>query len=272
MKKIEIPAKSIVCETLECYTHDGAFLACVSALKEEGSDLFSGEALAEVRIAEQIHLGKCGEFCNTVFLIAENPNYMPDGDILFADRRYNPYLKKTAFDYRDNYNLDLDETVAGELRERAEKDPIKAIKSGVLLLPRSEVRREIPSSAFSEEPLTIFVFREFAQEYGLLLQNERILSVPITVESADYAKSHTKPFGRLSFIQGLNINSEIYCLVHELVADNILVGGLRRVLMGREPVQHLESNIQQALNEGVAFKYNGKLYVPVNEDAIKNTK
>jgi hypothetical protein len=275
MDKLIIPAGEK--EQLDIYTHMGSFDKGIAALNKERLAIWTARDLAEARM-----LGSAKHQVSREWSwVGENFNYLPNGAILVASRDYNPILQnpEEATDcHRNDKEFYLDNKIAKELRERAEKDPEKALKTGVLLLPRNSVKSEIPSTAFKDEPLTYFLFRDTAKPYGQFLKENGIDSVPVYVVDADYAKKQKQAFGRALWVHYLDDWSLLdgYDILH---FNSGRVRGVRRSRPSRAApevpketkVECLE-NILAALKEGVAFNYNGTMYVPVRRDAIERAK
>jgi len=206
MDKLTLPAGEK--EQLEIYTtYPGSFGQGIATLKEKGLALITTCELAEARM-----LGGVKNPISTVWSwVAENFNYLPSGEILIASREYNPFLKNAAFlknvkeseQYgRQCREFYLDKKLVKELREHAEVDLEKAVKSGVLLLSRKSVKSEIPCASLNDEPLTYFLFRDAAKQYGQFLKEYGLDSVPLYFADDDSAyveasKKQKQPFGRV---------------------------------------------------------------------------
>lgn len=142
----------------------GPFDRCINRFKECGFNLTSIEELAELRL--------CGGYEHAVskhtLWIAESLNYLDEKNLVVASRDYNQLLKNpeaATSVHREQKEVKLDDTFAKELRERAETDPDKAIKSGVLLVQQKSLEN-ISIDALAENPTTIFMFRSTANAYA----------------------------------------------------------------------------------------------------------
>jgi hypothetical protein len=293
MDKLIIPAGEK--EQLDIYTHIGSFDKGIAALNKEKLAIWTARDLAEARMLG----GANHQLSREWSWVGENFNYLPSGEILIASRDYNPILQNAeeATDcHRNGKEFYLNNKIAKDLRERAEKDPEKAIKSGVLLLPRNAVKGELPSTALKDEPLTYFLFRDTAKPYGQFLKENGIDSVPVYVVDAAHAKKQKQALVRALWVDDLFSRSFLvgYDYLHSSIGR---VRGVRRVPAERAApevpnvgnqrvseharqsedcrqeakVEGLE-NILAALKEGVAFNYNGTMYVPVRRDAIERAK
>ncbi|MEM4247007.1 MAG: hypothetical protein QXF14_01665 [Candidatus Woesearchaeota archaeon] len=276
MDKLIIPAGDK--EQIEVYSHIGPFDKGIAVLNKEKLAIWTASDLAEARMLGGAKHPVSREWS----WVGENFNYLPDGDILVASRDYNPILKnpEQATDcHRSGKEFYLDKRIAKDLRERAEKNPEKAVKSGVLLLPRNAVESEIPSTALKDEPLTRFLFRDTAKPYGQFLKENGINSVPVYVVDADYAKNQKQALGRALWVGSLIGGSGLHGGDDGLHFSDGRVRGVRRVPAERAApkvpneakVECLE-NILAALKEGAAFNYNGTIYVPVKREVIERAK
>lgn len=196
----------------------------IAALQAEGLEVITGMELAEARTASKDIPPVVRELWSPMFrcvaarirepgspiltkriLLAENFNYMLNGDTLVASREYNPILKhiKQAAEVHSNGGeFYLDDTIVNELMSHAETDPEKAIKSGVLLMQgwRGGLAdlhyMDLPTMYLEGYPLAQFLFREFAKPYGCFLNSLGETSIPVTAVHSNYAKRQKKPFAR----------------------------------------------------------------------------
>lgn len=215
MDKLTFPADEK--DQLEIYTHIGPFDKGVAALKNEGLELITSRELAEARML----CGAKHPVSKQWTWVAENFNYLPTGEILVASSEYNPILKnpeEAANCHRNHKEFYLNKKFAKALCDRAEVDPEKAIKSGVLLLKRKPakslreaVKNEIPTTDLEENPLTHFLFRELAKPYSQFLKENGIDKVPAWVVAPDYAANGTL-FGRQLHVNILNHKCRESCL------------------------------------------------------------
>jgi len=139
-------------ELLEAYFRNGFHLEeGLAALKEERLEVASAMEIAEARAAIKDLPPVIREIWSSLsrrvvsrirepsspiltkrLLLAENFNYMPNGDILVASRRYNPILKfpeKAASVHEHGEEFYLDGDTVNELMAHAETDVEKAIKN-----------------------------------------------------------------------------------------------------------------------------------------------
>ncbi|MBI4441702.1 hypothetical protein HY639_06035, partial [Candidatus Woesearchaeota archaeon] len=164
-------------ERLTVYEKSGDFDEAYAALQKKGVQLMTAAELAEARI----RAGPKHPFSTSGCWVAENYNYLPNGEILIASRDSNPILKqpKQATDaHRSGKEFYLAEAAVKELRERATEDVEKAFTSGVLLVPRKNVKAQFPTHAFADEAVTYFLFRQQAKPYGEFLAAQGIVELP----------------------------------------------------------------------------------------------
>lgn len=205
-------------DVLECYvSDDGTFGECVAQLGgvRPSIDVFSANKVAQVRILS----GKDSVFSKKGCWVGENFNY--NGcEIVIAPRvigvgKYNPIFAfpvEATNAHLDGKEFYFDNKIWSELRVMAEKDPEKAIKNGVpLLLSRKGLSEEIPVSALADDVQTIYLFKDFAKQYGEFLQANGVNGVSRYVVNENYAKKQGKPFGRALWVGSLIIRSMVDC-------------------------------------------------------------
>lgn len=159
---------------VEVHSYDESFPVGLSALKKGSLEIITSEELAEVKVK----LAYTNDFFNSQLTwVGESYVYLPSGDVLLCARGYNPILRDVnsvlcAHQRGEEYYLD--DEVADALRERAVVDPEDAMKSGVLLLPKSKRKMRFPVDAMSDEPETIFLFGHSVVDYSKFLQERNI--------------------------------------------------------------------------------------------------
>jgi len=175
-------------------------------LQKKGATLITAEQLAAARI----RLGKDHPISMSGILVAENCNYLPNGDLLIASSDYNPILKHpkkvTPASHPKHRVFSLDTKILKELRERAEKNPEKAIKSGVLFVPKKAIKYEVPVFDLENYAITQFLFRKQAHPYWQFLSSNGTPSMPLWLDytAAVYAKKQKKPFARPLCVHNLS--------------------------------------------------------------------
>lgn len=275
MEKRIIPAG----DALEVLSQDGPFDQGMAVLREKGLELITAEQLAILRIRD----GPASPFSTQGTWVAENYNYSSgrDAEIIIASANLNPILKQpveATNAHRQGEEFYLNEAAWKQLRDVAESDPYKAIKSGALLVTRKALKFEIPVEALGETPETVFLFREQAKAYGNWLKAQGISAVSQWTVCEDHAKKQNQPFGRALWVRSLDDRSELdgyYLVLHY---DYGRVRGVRVVPAERaapevpQEVKGIDATVAQAIQEGVGFNYDGVMYVPVSRQAIEKAR
>jgi hypothetical protein len=135
--------------------------------------------------------------------------YLPDGDIMITGK-CGPILampKQATGINKLEKPVDVPPQVLNCLRERAEKDPEKAIKSDVLLLPRKAVRETTPVDALGDYAAARFLLREQAKPYGQFLKSNGIDELSHRV----FDESLLRKYGRACVYASLLLNFGIDC-------------------------------------------------------------
>lgn len=192
-------------KVLELYEANGDFDKCVEELKAEGLELITAKELAEARM-----IGGTNSFaCKNWSWIAENFNYLPNGDILFASKEFSPLLNypslaNQATDcHRQHREFYLNDEAVESLLEGTKQ------KGGVLYLKRKDVPLYIPSSAFGKEAVTAFLFGDEAGNYGHFLNENKVKNVQLCVAGKEPQKKG-KAFSCSLWIEGFNDYSTLY--------------------------------------------------------------
>lgn len=202
------------------YIHKGSWSPGIKSLMQDNLKIITARDLAEARILNGVNgsLNAMGTWVGECFI------YMPNGDILVASREHNPLLKlefakEATRAHRERREFYFNADTANMLRNLAERDAVKAIESGVLLLERQVLDKYgtsekgkiiIPVSEFGEEPLTQFLFRDMAKPYGNFLKEfvfdnpfiflepviEKgiIKNIPLCIANKKYAQEQEMPF------------------------------------------------------------------------------
>jgi len=206
MLKLQVP--------WDVYLAEGTYEKCLRELKKEKLELVTAAELAEARMSagRQHPVSKKGGF------VAESYFSLPGGEILVASKEYDliSAQPKAASQWSESsYGfapVGIGKRSTKALRERAESDPNKAIKSGVLLLQDS-IDDKIPTDQFEEAPITRFLFRKHAKQYGEFLKESCY---------AEYGDEIEKPY-----------------LVHEAIDCNARIPSGRPLWMGNAPFSAL---------------------------------
>ena len=192
---IQMPEQGSIAKVV---LENGSFDQCIAQLQKRGIGLWMPKDLALVRMAA----GPDHDISTNGSLVNVSYNYdnSGDADILLASGKRNPLIpnaEKATRCHRQGDEFFPSDNEWKALRELAETDPYKAIKSGVLLLHRKDVMDEIPTHAYGEIPETIFIFEDQAKPYGGWLAQQRINSSSQYTVPARQAKKQDNPFSRL---------------------------------------------------------------------------
>ncbi|HII15898.1 MAG TPA: hypothetical protein HA362_06315 [Nanoarchaeota archaeon] len=194
---IELPTDNG--ERLDVHIYNCQLDKGVNILKAEGLEEITARDLADIRLTAgpDHYITKRGAF------VAETIIYLHNGNILLTDRNRSPILKdatKAVELHRKHEEFYLDEKIVNELCECAEVDTEKAIKSGVILIPKKEIQKEIPVLRLDKKPLTRFLFRDLAGQYGHLLKEGGVDSLPLHALDAMYSTTVKAPFARALYV------------------------------------------------------------------------
>ncbi|MBU2637391.1 MAG: hypothetical protein KJ955_00270 [Nanoarchaeota archaeon] len=249
-------------EILEAHFHNGFHPAKdIIALKAEGLEVITAMELAEARIASKdippvvreiwspqfnCVAGKIrapgSPILTDMFFLAENFNYMLNGDILVASREYSPILRfpeKAQERHKYGKEFYLDDAIVNELMAHAETDPKKAIKSGVLRIQgwrgglADRYFMELPTMYLAGYPLAQFLFRNFAGPYGRFLNSLGETSIPVAAAHSNYATRQEKPFarplvmGHIDYPELDGDNEDVYNGYHSILYGSVC--GMRRI-------------------------------------------
>ncbi len=136
----------------------------ITHLHAQGLELVTARELAEIHLMRSSCIYRFAPSW-----IAESFVYIPNGDILVAAREQNPLLHFSQ-DATRCHSLEcefyLSDTLFKSLFERAQSDVDQALTTGVLLLRKETLPEKISFEKFGEEPLTRFLFRDLAADYG----------------------------------------------------------------------------------------------------------
>lgn len=193
-------------KALEVCMAEGKFDTCVGKLKANGLELITARQLAEARML----YGAYHPVTLKGSWVAENFNYLSNGDILVASKAFNPLLQYPSFAkqatdcHRQRKEFYLNDDIVSYLLEGAKH------KDKVLQLKRKDVPNKISTDAFSKEPVTTFLFGDKAEEYGQFLRADGIKSVPLYVVDKASAKELGKAFSRVLWDSILCIDSGLF--------------------------------------------------------------
>ncbi|MBI4140534.1 hypothetical protein HY485_01710 [Candidatus Woesearchaeota archaeon] len=252
----------------------GPFDRCINKFKESNVQLTTTEELAELRM--------CGGYKHSVsnhtLWVAESLSYLDEKTLVIASRDYNQILKNPEVatkTQRDGQEFKLEDSVARDLRERAETDADKAIKTGVLLVQKDSFSN-ISVDALDDNPATRFLFRSVTQEYARFLKSLRHDKLYVWFHSPEICyknKPGLTPYAEPIWVDRIvpHINSGI-CHTSEPNDDNFyrrlwyegFAVGMRRIKdLSYEPEPIVKKN------QGY-IEFEGKMYVEVPQHLLKS--
>lgn len=241
----------------------GPFDESIAALPE-GFELWLPEQLAAIRMAAKGHVN---DYRNNYsgqgsWVAAEYCHDNKTGDILIAKRPHMTILKnlKQATDaHREDREFYIPTEAWTELQDLAKENPEDAMKTGVLLVRRKNVKEDIDTGRLAEEAVTYFLFAKEAKPYGIWLSGNHIKSMPQLTVGAGYAKKQEQPFARALTVCGADPYGEMSMLyTYDRDLDDGLVHAVRELSaeLGNRQQNAQEtlanSKLEQALTRGGA--------------------
>ena len=253
---------------------NGSFDQCIAQLQKRGIGLWMPKDLALVRMAA----GPDHDISTNGSLVNVSYNYdnSGDADILLASGKRNPLIpnaEKATRCHRQGDEFFPSDNEWKALRELAETDPYKAIKSGVLLLHRKDVMDEIPTHAYGEIPETIFIFEDQAKPYGSWLAQQEISSSSQYTLSAEQVKKQERPLSLPLWVRDLLDGSGLDGS-GSLVGR---VGGVQFVPAEQaaqkvsQETKVLEERIVKIIKDRTKFRFakEGMIYIPIPDIPVR---
>ena len=172
----------------EIYRIDRPFNKALESLREQKTKVISSRELAYARIKEggDSSLFNYGSYTREGFLYLKNEPVLvalnsPLLDLQLAEQAFEASRK-------ENYFL-TDKKVYEQYKEQAEQDKNKILQERkVLILPKRE-NYEIPTNKFNENELTLFLFKDQAENYGNFLRENEISEMPVWLLDKNYVNS-----------------------------------------------------------------------------------
>ncbi len=219
--------KPLIVPVTDAEMLSGDWASCVSQAKANNLEIATARQIAELRMKH----GRDSDYCTKGGWVAENFNYLPDGNIYIASRDFNPLF------------LFAEEATKAHAAGK-EFFPYGGYLQGIfdaekqgkaLLLKRKDVPDEISVDAFGKEPLTAFI--GWNQDYGEFLDSCGIKKIKLYVAEEKYAKKQKQAFSRALWADYLLCNnSALYGYSDYLNFLNYYIGrvsGVRR--RGEQP-------------------------------------
>jgi hypothetical protein len=214
-------------QKLEVMLLDGPFNR-VTELNAKGFKLISARDLALTRSAEN----PAGRLSRQWAYVAETLNYFPNGEILVASRKHSPILKsldEAMNCHRKHAEFYLPANVTSDLRQHAEKDPLKAIVSGVLLINPDEI--PCPESEWRQNAYLKFLFQDAAEFYEKFLSENYSYQMPIRFAQKEKPRGFEKIInGILAKIKRPRAEKPAFCMplvIDSIGQDSALIGNRR---------------------------------------------
>ena len=262
-------------KSLEIGTSQGSFDQSYPTLLKAGFRFHSAEQEARARIlaGPNSHVSRNGTYVNNAHI------YQPknSGIVLIVDGKHNPILANPTEAANAHRNGKEFYVNVDKLTDLAERNPKKAIKSGVLALPRpmkkgmfdsSEANPfEVSVDKLAENPYFAFTLRDEAKPYGQFLKSTGIKSVPVYLVNEADTKKESNPFARLLWVVDLDIGSAFYGNVRLLDNGYGRVRGVRSSASAvsasqqnsKEPREFTYSQIMRMVKPFVAKRNHGRL-------------
>jgi len=172
----------------EIYRIDRPFNKALESLREQKTKVISSRELAYARIKE----GGDSSLCNSGSYTREGFLYLKNEPVLVALN--SPLLdlqlaeQAVEANRKGNY-LSTDKKVYEQYKEQAEQDKNKILQERkVLIFPKRE-NYEIPTNEFNENELTLFLFKDQAENYGNFLKENEINEMPVWLLDKNYVNS-----------------------------------------------------------------------------------
>lgn len=189
-------------EQLNVYSYNGGFVPGVRRLNQLGLSIITAEDLAELRV----RAGLKSKLSTSEAWVGEGYICLPDKEFLVVSRENNPIFHNLERAAQTNYDRQyyVHDSIVKTLREKAESDPEKAIKTGVFLFKRFFPEDDFPQAeSFGETPITIFLFRKYAKAYGELLKERGLDSIVHFYNGSPHGEGSCNRCARGLFIHGI---------------------------------------------------------------------
>jgi len=250
---------------------EGNLKDCYLQLKEQQADITDAEQLAGLRVSDAKEKGnwKKSEVCTNGAWAANGVVY--DGKNVFVtDKAHNPIMKnirEAVEAHSECREFTLGNKTIEKLRDLAKKHPEDARKTGVLLLTDHQ---GLPVEQLSNRQYSQFLLGQKAEPYGRLCQEADINEIPVYFVPEGDVKRVGKPFGRALWVHDLDSRSSLLgnnggLVLNYLDGRAFGVSSAQKFSIGNEGIER----VVKALEKGIAFEHNGKLYVPVDKRALE---
>ena len=178
------------------------FDEALRTLREAGASPITARDLAYARTQE----GKNSSLCTDGSYIKEGVLYVPDESLFI---RNSPLLKQKLAQearkaHRNSNEFYVGDKLVKKYQEQAEADKKKEPAKRRVLTLQKRGKFEIPTNRFKDEELTLWLFRDQAENYGKFLRNANINEMPVCL-TGNSLKNFANQlwFGRLVCRSGL---------------------------------------------------------------------
>ena len=204
------------------------FDEALKTIKSAKANLISVRDLVYARIQE----GSNSSLCTNGSYIKEGVVYIPDKSLLVRNSPLlNQKLAKKATDcHRNGNEFDINNKLVDKYREQAEADKNKSPEKRRVLSLNKRGNFKIPTNRFKDDELTLWLFKDQAENYGNLLEENSINEMP-----AYLTGNNKEKFANQLWLSRLSIKSELYGSSRGLSYDYWL----------REVLNSVEGNLQK---------------------------
>ena len=189
MKTLTKPTLEIEVKGLgKIYRADLPFNKALESLNEEKAKIISSRELAYARIKEgrNSSLSNYGSYTREGFLYLKNEPVLLALDSPLLDLELAE--KAVEANKKGNYFL-TDRKVYKKYREQAEKEKNNSpLNRKVLILPKRE-NYKVPTNKFNDDKLTLFLFKDQAENYGNFLRDNKINEMLVWLIDKSYVDS-----------------------------------------------------------------------------------
>ena len=152
------------------------FDEALKTLKGAGANPISARDLAYARIPE----GSSSSLCTSGSYIKEGSVYVSDKSLLI---RNSPLLnqklvQKAVQAHRNGSEFNINDKLVDKYQEQAEADKNKSPEKRRVLSLNKRGNFNIPTNRFKDEELTLWLFKDLAENYGNFLKDNNINEMP----------------------------------------------------------------------------------------------
>ena len=180
------------------YRVNRPFNEALESLNEQKAKIISSRDLAYARTKKPN-----GSLCN-------NGSYTREGFLHSKNEPYLLALDSPLLDLELADYFSTDKEVYNKYREKAEEDKSKSPNGrGVIILSGGE-NYKIPTNRFNEDELTLFLFKDQAENYGNFLKENGIDKMPVWLVDRNYVDSEERVILTQLWLHPLDGRSCVY--------------------------------------------------------------